>query len=101
MTTRSGRLYEPELTALAEAVDGGIEVRAPAVGLWRDAPAPGTLVRPGDPLGRLEVLGVLHKLVAPAHAHGLVLPAGEHGHDDPAQRALGYGAAMLVLDPDA
>lgn len=98
MTVRTGREYEPEMTALAVPVDGRIEVRAPAVGLWREAPAPGTLVRPGDAIGRIEVLGVLHRVIAPAHARGIVVaPADEI----PARQALGHGQAMLVLDPEA
>jgi acetyl-CoA carboxylase biotin carboxyl carrier protein len=106
MTRREGREHEPEMTALAApaAPEGKrIEVRAPAVGLWREAPAPGTLVRPGDTIGRLEVLGVLHRLIAPVEAHGIVVAQdAERAHTGaPARRAVEHGQLMLVLDPDA
>jgi acetyl-CoA carboxylase biotin carboxyl carrier protein len=101
MTRREGREHEPELTALtapSSAPGARIEVRAPAVGLWREAPVPGTLVRPGDAIGRLEVLGVLHRLVAPAGGHGIVVP----GHaDERARRPVEHGQLLLVLDPEA
>jgi acetyl-CoA carboxylase biotin carboxyl carrier protein len=103
--TRHGREHEPELTALATpATTPGtrIEVRAPAVGLWREAPAPGTLVRPGDAIGRLEVLGVLHRLVAPAAGHGIVVPAPGPAQDEArSRRAVDHGQLLLVLDPEA
>lgn len=98
MSTRHGREHEPELTALAAPAGTRIEVRAPAVGLWREAPAPGTLVRPGDAIGRIEVLGVLHRLVAPAGGHGIVVP-GDGG--ERARRPVEYGQRLLVLDPEA
>lgn len=106
MTRREGREHEPQMTALtAQAAPEGkrIEVRAPAVGLWREAPAPGTLVRPGDTIGRLEVLGVLHRLIAPVEGHGIVVASqGERARQgEPARRAVEYGQRMLVLDPDA
>jgi acetyl-CoA carboxylase biotin carboxyl carrier protein len=95
--TRQGREHEPEWTALAAPAGARIEVRAPAVGLWREAPAPGSLVRPGDTVGRLEVLGVLYRLVAPAGVHGVVMtPAAE----DRARQPVSYGQVLLVLDPE-
>lgn len=103
MTTRNGREHEPEMTALAAPEGARVEVRAPAVGLWREAPAPGTLVRPGDAIGRLEVLGVLHRLLAPAAGHGIVVsPASSAAPgDDRARRPVEYGQLLLVLDPEA
>jgi acetyl-CoA carboxylase biotin carboxyl carrier protein len=81
----------PELAALW--IDG--ELRAPAVGLWRGAPAEGEIVSPGESLGQLEVLGVLHRLVAPAGARGVVVgsPSGV------ARVAVGYGDVLVRLDP--
>lgn len=98
MTVPTGREFEPEMTALVAPAGQRIEVRAPAVGLWREAPAPGTLVRPGDAIGRLEVLGVLHRVIAPAHARGMVVAAAD---ETSARQLLGYGQTMLVLDPEA
>ncbi len=43
------------------------------VGLWRGAPAPGTARPAGSPIGELEMLGVLHELVAPEHTFGVVV----------------------------
>jgi acetyl-CoA carboxylase biotin carboxyl carrier protein len=104
--TRHGREHEPEMTALAapaSPVGARIEVRAPAPGLWREAPAPGTLVRPGDTIGRLEVLGVLHRLIAPGAGHGIVVtPApGPASGEARARRAVEHGQLLLVLDPEA
>lgn len=83
-----------------EASDAGsrLVLLAPAVGLWRDAPPPGSLVQAGTSLGRLEILGELHELLAPAGAHGVVL-AGDG--DAPARRAVGFDDRLLVLDPQA
>jgi acetyl-CoA carboxylase biotin carboxyl carrier protein len=102
MTRRHGREHEPEMTALAAPAGTRIEVRAPAVGLWREAPLPGTLVRPGDTIGRLEVLGVLHRLIAPAAGHGIVVPAPGQAQDEArARRPVEHGQLLLVLDPEA
>jgi acetyl-CoA carboxylase biotin carboxyl carrier protein len=68
-------------------------LRSPAVGLWRGRPRPGALVEPGAPLGELEVLGVLWRLVAPADAVGVVL-----GEDD---RARAHHGAVPVAHGDA
>ena len=99
-----GRVFEPELTAVAAEAGAHIELRSPAVGLWREAPAPGTLVRPGDAIGRLEILSVLHRVVAPPGAQGMVLAADEAEAEAGAalaRRPLGHGQRMLVLDPAA
>lgn len=114
----SGRVFEPELTATAsnleddaggaggpdDAVGPHIVLGAPAVGLWRNAPAPGTLVRPGDSIGRLEILGVSHRVLAPPGARGVVVGIMvAEGQAGPAlaRQPLGYGQPMLVLDPAA
>src|SRR5690606_33615253 len=68
-----GRHFEPELLARAErGEDGTVALFAPRPGLWRGAPAEGSLVRPGDAIGELEVLGLLYRLRAPAEAFGVV-----------------------------
>lgn len=79
--------------------DGKLELLAPLVGLYREAPARGSLVFPSSRVGRLEVLGELVPLSAPEGAHGLVL---EHGPDPEgrARRPVGYGDVLVVLDPE-
>jgi len=95
-----GRRFACEMIARATPrEDGTIALYAPSPGLWRDAPAEGALVRGGDAIGELEVLGVLHRLRAPAGAHGLVieLPSGRRL----ARRPVDAGSALCVLDPSA
>jgi acetyl-CoA carboxylase biotin carboxyl carrier protein len=93
-----GRTFTPELSASLRRSGDAIELVSPGVGWWRNAPAPGTLVRPGMPIGELEVLGVLHRLVAPAEAVGLVV-------DDASRRkgaiAVEHGQRLFGLDPEA
>lgn len=79
--------------------DGKIELRSPGVGLWREAPVRGSLVFPGSGVGRLEVLGELQPLRAPAGAHGLVLESGPNP-EGRARRAIGYDDLLMVLDPE-
>lgn len=95
-----GRVFRSELEALAATRDDGmIEVRAPAVGWWRSPPPKGVVVQPGTAVGELEVLGVRHRLVAPATARGMIveLPEGPRRGRIPA----GYAEALMVLDPEA
>ncbi len=93
-----GRIFTPTLTARGRSQGAEIELVAPAVGLWRDAPAPGSLVTPGGDLGQLEVLGVLHRVRAPDDAGGLVQP-----RPGPrlARQPVGYGDVLVRLDPEA
>lgn len=79
-------------------VDGRIEILAPAPGLWREAPAVGTVVAPGAAIGRLEVLGRLHPLTVPAGAHGAVVEVFEEGR---ARSAVDHATVLLTLDPAA
>jgi acetyl-CoA carboxylase biotin carboxyl carrier protein len=91
---------KPTLRAeLVRLDDGRFELRAPAVGLWREIPAHGSLIRPGTPIGRLEILGRLVPLSAPEGAHGLVTAVG--GEPTLARRPLAFGERLLVLDPSA
>jgi acetyl-CoA carboxylase biotin carboxyl carrier protein len=98
-------MFQPRLVALARPGDGGqVEILAPGVGLWRGGPEPGALVRPGDSLGQLEVLGVLYRLDAPEQARGVVVvpplePAAGHGQVSGARRPVAYGQRLLVVDP--
>jgi acetyl-CoA carboxylase biotin carboxyl carrier protein len=68
------------------------------VGLWRDAPPPGSLVVPGGNLGELEILGVLHRLRAPEGAVGVVL---ERPGPRLARQPVAYDDVLVRLDPAA
>jgi acetyl-CoA carboxylase biotin carboxyl carrier protein len=110
-----GRLFVPELVARSHAegpsapsgdeleragkrVSGEIVLASPAVGSWRDAPPPGTLVTPGMPLGQLEILGVLHRLRAPDDAVGVVM---ERPGPRLARQPVAYDDVLVRLDPSA
>jgi acetyl-CoA carboxylase biotin carboxyl carrier protein len=93
------RSFVPELLALLEPRDQGrVELLAPSPGLWRDAPSSGALIRPGDAIGSVEILGIEHRLRAPEGALGIVL-AGEH-ESELTRRPVDYGAPLLLLDPN-
>jgi acetyl-CoA carboxylase biotin carboxyl carrier protein len=95
-----GRAFRRALTVkTVKLADGRFELRSPAVGAWRDGPAPGTLVMPGASLGEIEVLGVLHELHAGSDCHGLVV--GETPATRPARVPVEHGALLLTLDPSA
>lgn len=92
-----GRVFRRKLVVKAVKVaEGRVELRSPGVGLWRGAPAPGTLVLPQSFLGELEVLGVLHELHADEHVHGLVL--GESHGARAARLPVGQGDVLCTLD---
>jgi acetyl-CoA carboxylase biotin carboxyl carrier protein len=91
-----GRVFAPQLTAKIVVTDTGVDVLAPAVGLWRDAPIPGARVIPGQPIGSLEILGVVHRVLAPAGAQGVVR---ETAGPRLARRAVAYGECLLALEP--
>jgi acetyl-CoA carboxylase biotin carboxyl carrier protein len=94
------RSFVPELLALLEPRDQGrVELLAPSPGLWRDAPSSGVLIRPGDAIGSVEILGIEHRLRAPEGALGIVL-AGKH-ESELTRRPVDYGAPLLLLDPNA
>ncbi|KIG13667.1 hypothetical protein DB30_07875 [Enhygromyxa salina] len=59
----------------------------------------GSLIRPGDTLGWIEILGVLHRVRAPEAALGIVSEAPEE--IELARRQVDYGARLLSLDPNA
>ena len=74
---------------------GHIELLAPRVGLWRDQPQLGHLVRPGTSVGTLEVLGRLYPLVAPSEVSGIVASVAA---TDRARHPVGYGEVLVVID---
>lgn len=85
---------------LERIADDRLLLRSPGVGLWRGAPPPGQIIQPGEALGALEVLGVLHPLVAPEGASGVVVGA-RVGSDTLARRPVTYAEVLLELDPSA
>lgn len=94
------RQFVPELTAELERLDQGrTALLAPSPGLWRERPVAGSLLRSGDAIGWIEILGVAHRLRAPEGAHGIVVDEGPHA--ELARRPVDYGARLLTLDPEA
>lgn len=97
---QDSRVSPPVLRArLARGEDGALRLLSPAVGMYRGAPDPGALVLPDKPIGALEVLGVVHHVLAPAGAAGLVtsLP----GASTAARRPVAFDDLLLTLDPEA
>ena len=107
MTGRTNYVYDSRsvrplvIAGLRRLHDGRLAILAPAVGLWRDRPPLGTLIRPGGLLGRISVLEVDHALVAPEGARGVVVEVVSAGAGDGpklAQYPVTYGEQLLVLD---
>ena len=89
----------PTLEAgLVRLDDGKLELRSPGVGLMRELPAAGSVVAPGESLGRLEILGRFHQVRCPAGAGGLVI---ERRDAELARPAVDHGSWLLRLDPEA
>ncbi len=94
------RQFVPELTADLDRLDDGrVTLLAPSPGSWRERPAVGSLVRSGDQIGWIEILGVGHRLRAPDGAVGIVIDDGPAS--ELARRSVDFGAALLTLDPEA
>ncbi len=96
MTTPSdGRTTRARMTAGLRHEGADQQLLSPGVGLVRGLPLAGTLMVEGSIVGELDVLGVLHVLVAPAGTRGSVEPTplrlGE--------RAVGHGDALVTLLP--
>jgi acetyl-CoA carboxylase biotin carboxyl carrier protein len=93
------RQFVPELLAILEHLDDGrTALLSPSPGLWRDPPATGSLIRPSDELGWIEILGVLHRLRAPEAALGIVAAPAEE--TELSRRHVDHGARLLSLDPE-
>jgi acetyl-CoA carboxylase biotin carboxyl carrier protein len=91
---RDGRTTQSRKVA-ALAPDGdGQRLLSPGVGLMRDLPPAGAWITEGSRLGELEVLGVLHVVVAPTGTAGVVAPSPRVG-----ERAVGHGDVLVELLP--
>ena len=86
------------LTATASDDGGKIILASPSVGWWHPAVARGAVVRGGDVIGALEVLGASKDVIAPAGAHGAVIESIAAGR---AITPVGHGSVLLVVDPAA
>ena len=96
---QDSRLHPPTLEArLVRTAENTLRLEAPTVGLYRGGPRPGSLVTAGAPSGQLEILGVLHHLLAPAGTAGLVVAPGTPGLT---RRPVGHGDLLITLDPEA
>jgi acetyl-CoA carboxylase biotin carboxyl carrier protein len=84
-----------KLTATAREDGGNLAIGSPSIGWWHPRVATGAIVRAGDVLGELDVLGTRHEVIAPAEARGTVT-GGARGA---ALTAVGFGATLVVLDP--
>ncbi len=96
-TPGDSRLHAPTMVATAVAVGAEPErhqVHAPAPGWWRPRVGRGQVVQPGDPLGELTVLGVVHRVVAGPGVHGAVVGDLAPGAADP-------GRPLMTLDDRA
>lgn len=84
------------MTSLLLLVDrddqGRVVLKAPALGIWRNAPARGQVARAGESFGSLEVLGRRHDLRVPAGVHGIIIEAP--ALDLP---ALAYDQVLAIL----
>jgi len=98
---QDSRLHPPTIQArLIKLDDGKLRLESPTVGLYRGEPRPGSLVTADSSIGQLEILGVLHHLVAPAGAAGLVV-APETTGPRASRRPVGHGDTLVTLDPEA
>jgi acetyl-CoA carboxylase biotin carboxyl carrier protein len=90
-----------KLTALlAGGLDIGdnIALRAPAVGIWQPAIGLRQVIRPGDVLGHLDVLGAQHPVIAPDGARGLVSEVAA-GSERRTRVPVEHGALLYRIDP--
>ncbi len=81
-------------TAILEVGESSIALKAPTVGRFRSALAPGALLMSGDVLGELEVLGRALPVVVPRVAAALQVTDSPERHR---WRPVGYGAQLLEL----
>jgi acetyl-CoA carboxylase biotin carboxyl carrier protein len=91
---RDGRTTQPRRTAGLGQADDDQVLLSPGVGLVRGLPVAGSWITEGNVIGELDVLGVLHVVVAPAGAAGIVAAAPRVG-----ERAVGHGDVLVRLQP--
>lgn len=95
----TGRMHARTLTALVRDPDSArITLAAPSVGWFRPAIAVGDVLRPGDALGTLELLGAAIAIVAPKGTRGAVVERAGVGKG---AIAIAHGQPLCVLDPEA
>ncbi len=92
--TPDGRTKRPELAARMANHGDGWQLLAPTVGLFRRGIAPGAIVRGGVSLGELDVLGVLHDVVAPDGCAGVVAPVADQHRGEV---AVGFGQPLVLI----
>ena len=87
---------------LAGGLDIGdnVALRSPAVGWWRPAIGLRGVIRPGDVIGHLEVLGAEQRVIAPEGARGLVSEVAA-GSERLARVPVGHGALLFRIDPSS
>ena len=86
-------MSRPSLPALLRRDGPRIAVCAPKVGVWFDAPAPGTPVAAGSPAGTLAQLTRRYDLLLPAGVLGVV--AGDAHRDS--SRGVEYGEELFAV----
>lgn len=98
MSAVDGRRHCPTLVAPAtESDDGRVQLRSPGVGTWHPAAPAGQLVRPGEIVGELHILGTAWRVVAGTGTRGAIAAVtGEHR----ARTPVDHGAVLYVLDPN-
>jgi acetyl-CoA carboxylase biotin carboxyl carrier protein len=93
---RDGLTTRRVLTAGLRTAGDDQELLAPNVGLVRGLPGPGARIVEGTAMGELEILGVLHRLVAPAGTLGVVAESIRIGRGE---HPVGWGTVLLRLVP--
>ncbi len=87
-----------QLAASARPTGDHLELASPSPGTFRAVVAVGDLVRAGQVLGDLDVLGRITTIVAPPDAHGAVIAVADPAR---ARAAVAFGTALVTLDPAA
>lgn len=95
-TERDGLTTRRVLAVGLRAAGDDQELLAPTVGNVRGLPSVGARVFEGTSLGELEILGVLHRLVAPAGTAGVVAEVITAGRGE---QPVGFGTTLVRLVP--
>lgn len=81
-----------------ERQEGRLLLISPEVGLWREGPSVGRILRPRESIGRIETLGVLRTVLVPDSASGMVV---ERFEPTRARAPVDRKTPLVVLDPEA